>query len=340
MIAAALLLFGSIQDGRFAPAELGLTGPLERVVLDCGGRGRVELRLRLLEGESRTLRVPLPGRPMDDAPPQVEVGGEAVDFLGYLEQPWSGPGAGTPLSSELLRRPRPPVTPPAPVVDPVALLLLAAGGLAVLAARRSGHIALPLGLGTAGLVLVAQLREPPPAPDVVRVLEGVRGEAGVEGVPGRESWMLVEGAAGALPVDPEIDLSVEVEPQRAPLTYVGDGRGAWTVQGPELWRRAALDPGGRRLDGHMNLWGGFERTWLRTPSGIWTERSSWPMGTGLPQGGVDGQPPGWLAAGIPPGRTALVARLAPGAWSGGQGPDTEPDVVWLRLVGFDFAGAR
>lgn len=334
---AALLALVCLQEGRLAPAELKVTGPIERLVLDCGSRGQVELRLRLLDGESRTLRVPLPGRPMDDAPPRVEVGGGSVDFLGYLEQP--GPGLAA-LSPELLRRPRPPVTPHASVLDPVALLLLAAGAVAVLAARRSERIELHLGLGlcAGGLVLTAQLRGAPPTPDAVLVLEGALDQAA--GAPARQAWMLVEGAADALVVDPDTDLLVEVRPERAPLTYVGDGQGAWTVRGPKLWRLAPLDPGGRRLDGRLNLWGELERTWTRTPSGAWTGRGEWSMGTSLPGGEVEGQPPGWLAAGIPPGRSALVARLAPDSWSGGGRPENVPDVVWLRLVGFDFAGAR
>lgn len=321
MILATLLSAVLAQDARLAVGEVQLAGPFDGATLDCGPRGRVELRGSLLAGERRTLTVPLPGQPLDGAPPRVE----GATFLGYGEAP-------APLPPALRRRSRPPVEGQAPVADPTGLLVLLAGAAVVLAARRRPAAAAGGGVLVAAAVFGLQVRHPAEAPTRTRVLEG-------DGA----AWMLVEGAAGSLPIA-ETDLALEVDPARSPLRLVGELGEGWIAQGPALWRRAALDPGARRLDGRLNLWGGLEQAWVRSPEGTWTARGAWGLGEPLPGplsgSGAGSGPPGWLAAGLPQGRGVLVARPAPGAWAGGPGPGGVPEVVWLRLVGFDFAGGR
>ena len=269
MIVAALLTAALAQDGRLAVGAVELVGPFDGASLDCGVRGRVELEGTLLPGERRTVTVPLPGRPLDDAPPVAE----GADFLGYGEP--SGP-----IPPALRRRTRPPVEREAPVADLTAALVLLAGAVVALAVHRRPRVVAGVGVVAAAAVFGLQARQPAEAPPRTRILEG-------DGT----AWALVEGAAGALPFE-ATDLALEVEPARASLTLVGELAGGWRALGPALWRRASLDPGARRLDGRMNLWGALDAVWVRTPGGAWTDRGAWGLGAPLPGPGANGQPPG------------------------------------------------
>ncbi len=329
---AVLLAVGS---GSIPRAEILLRGPTQGATLDCGRFGTTRVELDLARGEERRLIVPLAHRPLDDAPP--EIAGGAL-FLGYREP---SPRPARPVGTLL-----PPVGAEPPRADPLALVLVLVGALLVLACRRRPGWALAWGLCLGGAVALVQGRGGPAPPQSARLLEGELWEED-----GGTLWELVEGAAGELACDPAGDLEIEVRPASAPIDFRGRFEGAraeprWTVRsgirGAALWRRAPLDVGSRRLAAEANLWGDLAAVWVRGEGGVWRARGSWPLGDPLPQAREGASPPGWLIAGLPMGRGALVARLDPAAWGGPPSPGTgaTPARVWLRLVGFESKGER
>jgi len=287
--------------------------------------GTTEVTANLLAGESREVLLPLPGQPLDGAPPVISVRPEAgrVTFLG-----WESPAPWTPAFTRLARRTRPPVGESALRAGWTALALLGAAALLVLSVRRRPRLALGLGLLAALGVAAAEGAARDPSHVRLRVLEA-------DG----DNWLLVEGAAGSLECPPLGTLSLECSPPGAPLEWRVELRGdgaRWEARLPagRLWRLGRLDPGVRRLRGKANAWGTLQRTFTRSASGTWADRGVWEFGAPLPApvAGVGEAPPGWLASGLPQGREVLVGRLAPGAGAAGEGVQAS---VWVRLVGFE-----
>jgi len=341
-ILAALALLATLTPGveqmpgaggeRLLRGRVELVGPLEGATLTLGRSGSTELTAHLLAGESRRVVLPFPGRPLDGEPPVITSRPESgrVTFLG-----WEGPAEWTPAFSRLSRRTRPPVGDSALRAGWPALALVGAAAFLVLSARRRPRVALGLGLAAALVVALAERAGPDPTPSRVRVLES----------DGRD-WLLVEGAAASLACPSTSTLSLECAPTGAPLVWgvevKRDGVN-WEARSPggRLWRLGRLDPGGRHLSGAANTWGTLEQVFTRSTSGTWTDRGAWTLGDPLPQPvpthGVGPAPPGWLASGLPQGREVLVGRLASGTWAGGAsaGGESNPQSVWVRLVGFE-----
>jgi len=311
-----------------------LQGPLERVEVDCGRRGRTVLEGRLLEGERIEAILPLPVRPLGEGPVEliVEPEGGRASFEEWVT-------AETPPVPLPLQRPRvrPPLTSGPPRARWSALAILAAGALVGAALRRRWAWAAGVGVGTAAAVLAVQVARSPAGPGVVRVLEGHAASA---------SWLRVDGALGELALPLEGTLALEVRPPDAAIEIGGelrDGSARWRAIAPgrELWRVAHLDPGVRRLTREANTWGRLEETWFRDAAGTWSARGPWGLGEPPPAEGAAGSPPGWLAAGLPQGVGVLVARLDPQTWpAAGKATSAPTATTWLRLVGTEFTAGR
>lgn len=291
-------------------AEIRLEGPLDELRLDCGSRGEVILRPGLAAGESETVIVPIPAGVVDDRPLN------APESLRFLDE-------GAPvLPVELVRRSDPPVTVTDVEPEPLGILIVVAGFVLAFGLRQKPVAMLLAGLLAALAAAGLQGAHPPADPERVRVLEGTP-----------EHWARVEGAADSLSFDPLRDAQVGATPGSA--RWIGErqaGEWSWRAEGRAVHRSAVLDPGTRRIDGRLNLWGPLAEAWTRDEAGDWRARGEWGIGKGLPEA-AEGSPPGWLAAGLPQGRGVLVARLAEDAWRG----EDPPPITWLRLVGFDFA---
>jgi len=308
--AAALLLFAGAAaaqgPNRCWMGEVLLEGPLARVELDCGPDGRTLLDGALVAGERRTLTVPLPCAPplgLDglgaQPPPHVSVeGAGSARWLGFASvQPEEGwlrvpPG--------LRGRPRPPAGSAAPRV-PLSAPLVAAGAAAaaaVLGARRRAARVLAACAGAA--VAAALASRGPAAGAPMAVLEADL-EAG-RGVRALAAAATLELGAGPPP------LRLEAVPPDQPVELAVDlATGARTVRaaGGLVRFDEEPDPAGA---GRAPL----QPAWFRDAQGGWTRFASVAEGRGRPEAGED--PPGWLRAGLPPGRSVLLGRAADGDW--------------------------
>ena len=290
-------------------------GPLSRTTLRLEPGGETVLAVALLEGERRTVRVPLPALhppallPEAARPrPQVEVeGGGSARFLGWDEAPESDFWRGVPRG---VRARKPP---PLPSSDPragPALLLSAAAAFVLLVLRRRSAVtvlaATGLGAGAALLLPLAGGGEPTAAlldadaGGARGVLVGVAADR-IELVPQPEGE-----PAGRLEVSPSgARLSIRVEGDPARWVFAAPGAGlARFVTVPLTLSRESND--GPSLD----------PVWLREPDGSWSARGRWERGAPLPPvdpAAGDAAPPGWLA-GLPPGVSVLVARAEDGTW--------------------------
>jgi hypothetical protein len=316
MLGCLLVVLACAAEERCHGARIALEGPLERVELELGA-SRTTLALRLLTGERRMLEVPLGERPLDpDARPAlVATGAGAARFDGWLEPP-------APLPAVLVARPRAPLR--ARGARPAwPALVLCAGALVLTFGlwRRRTSAALAALLGAAA-ALGLQARAGSAPAESVRVLEG-RGA----------DWIVVDTGVSALALAPGAFPRVASEPSAAPLEWVVTPE-AWTARarGARLHALAPLAPGTRSLAPELNTWGPLDAVWVRAAQGTWTVHGPWALGAPLPTGAAGPGPPGWLAAGLPQGRRALVARLARDTWCGPLPPGGAPERAWLRYV--------
>ncbi len=316
LLAPVLLTLSLTGQGenRWWLADVELTGPFERVVLDCGEEGSTVFHGPYLKGERTTERVPLPVvsplgvTSLGSVPaPAIEVveyesfdGGAA--FHGWSAAQPAGDWEAVPPG--LRARPRPPVEVLRPRA-PWSALLLVCGAFALGFGLRRRPWAVAA-VACAGAIATVWLVRP--------LAEGVETVV-LEGDVDAAHWVIVSAGAGRLPVDdPASVVRVESEPDGAPLLFERDGAD-WSVRlaGGALYaiRRT---PGLPDL-GTARWTGAFDAVWTRDAAGSWAHRGPWVGGNPLP-GQVEGDdPPGWLRAGLPPGRTVLVGRTPAGTWT-------------------------
>jgi len=133
---------------------------------------------------------------------------------------------------------------------------------------------------------------------------------------GRERLALPVDRLEASPGDARITLELELDGERLAGTARAPDARLWGLVVEE--RAAGLAPGENDL-------GDLAEAWVRAADGAWSAHGPWRRGAPLPAAGPAGarpDPPGWLRAGLAPGRAVLLARRA------GRGPD------WLRATGF------
>ena len=317
--------------------RLELRGPLQSVLLEMGSAGQTRVELGLAAGESRELIVPLPARALDEQAPRIQVHpkqGRAV-FVGWVNGDerrleWEG------YSPRLRQRTRPPVKPGQIRATLSSLALALATVLLVIGLRSSPRTAflLACALGCGSMWLVGAQGDR--VATRMRVMEGL-GTADGMGT----QWLLARSAAGPLGMEAEDCLRMEgTQPGRlrweVALGEWGHSQEAQLDNGT-LTALSNLDPQTRRCGPELNAWGAMDRVWTRSEDGSWLFHGAWGVGEPLPgappEGPSTGAPPvlpGWLSAGLPMGKTVLVAHMAGGAWAGP--PRVAREDVWLRWV--------
>jgi hypothetical protein len=298
---AAAALAGAARaqgENRCWLGEVELAGPLTRVELDCGADGRTLLAGALVAGERRRVTVPLPLAPplglaglAAVAPPAIEAaGGGSARWAGFArEQPEHG---WLELPPALRVRPRPPAgAGTAPLALPAVLVAaLAAAAAAVLGARRRALAALAACAGAAVAAALAGRQAPPG--ERTALLEGdlaARTAVRVLAAPGALDLRVggpllrLEAAPGSA-LELEVDLATGAARARAAPGLVSfEAEPAFEAEAAALVLRPA---------------------WFRSAAGVWTRYASVAGGRGRAEPGED--PPGWLRAGLPPGRTVLL----------------------------------
>jgi len=323
-VLSALLLcvLSAAQGNRSWWGEVRLAGPLESVRFDCGADGEVVLATSLVAGEETTLALPFPvrsplGRDGLATLPRPEVtvlGAGRAEFLRWSSEQPSDAFERLPVG--LRARAWPPARGGGTLgAEPSALLLVLALSVLVLALRRRPAVALALAaVGAFSAHALALRGEDAGHPLSILDLEAGQGRG------------LRSSTAGEL--DPLPANVLEVEPGRARLVFAlrrEDGRLSGTASSPtERGARLvvrevlAADPWSRDA-GRRDL----AQAWVRGPEGAWCSHGAWASGRPLPPAETgDGDAPGWLKAGLPPGRDVLLGRFA----QAGEG--------WLRQVGF------
>lgn len=314
--------------GRFRQAEVELRGPLAALELALPGQASTHLELGLADGEVRTIRVPLfaaeAGEPAVRELPESDGSarwtGWTRDGEAQLAEQWNALPVGL--------RARPVVARFEGVAgrepQPAALAFAAALLVGVLALRRRALLAAASGLA-GGAVLAAWLASASAAPRELRVLEG----------DGAGAWLAWDSGFESLRVSSALPLQLEAEPRAAEirahgaLSTSGVGELELTSRGALLRRALAVEPGPRRISDRSNGWGALAEVWVRSEDGRWTAHGPWEAGEPLSRG-RPGDPPGAFNPALPQGQAVVIARLAPGTFSGGA-PLGRP--VWLRWIG-------
>lgn len=306
-LAVSLVLGG---ENRLWYVELELRGACDELRLDCGAAGSTRLA-GPFQGDARRWSVPVPVRS-----PLGAEGLGTVSLPTLAVSPASSAGAARVLgwSAEQparnllgLRaaasgpRPTPPAL-PARAGPPELALVLVAGAL-LLALRRRIGLAVLLACGAAGLAFVlARGRAMPGAAE--RVIEWEAGDELALRVSATRDRAPLSGGA------------LEVSPEGLPLEFVlarGDA-GEALARGARLALLEGLPA--PALAARANGFEPLDEVWTRTAEGAWRAHGPWGVDAPLPAGRASEAPglPGWLAAGLPPGRSVLVAKSARGAW--------------------------
>ena len=309
------------EANRLRVARFDLSGPLERVRIELDAeRGATHVDLDLAPGERLQLDVPLDDADRAFVPRVVtlEPSGASSEadravFAGFRD-PAPAEAFWSALPAGQRARVRPAVPRPLGRTRGRDWALLLAGAALVLGGRKRPARSLVAGAVTAGLLL--GLRPPVSSEPRFELID-----ADLD----RESWVHTIAAFGRLELaDPPAELWVATRPAAADLSWsvernaraqrwTGTGSGALFAIAP--WR------GGRagQLAPSSNEWGDLEAVWTRGADGAWSAHGPWKRGAALGAGSA-GNPPGWLAGALPPGRPVLLAREEGGA-------------VWLRVVG-------
>jgi hypothetical protein len=321
----------ALPESRVRVSLVALEGPLRGVEMTHSDGSGARIELSLVEGESRTLRLPLPV-PVgaQDVEPRIEVDGlgSARILPSTVATGDSLMQAAARLPMSLRQRPLPP--PPAardPSSPPPAAWLLACAGFSLaLRLRARGAHALLAGLAGGGAALAVSAAEQEVHNELV-VLEGSADSP---------MWLRVRTGNGrfALP-DPTEAVWIETRPPRAPLDLrVREGAHGLEVA---LQSRSAiyqLEPfelGQALTRSGPNSITPFERVWVREPDGAWSQRGPWHRGKPLPPADPgESQPPSWIQPALPLGTGILIAKEARETVGVG-GMVTER---WVRLVGF------
>lgn len=334
-VLGALAALHAPQEGnRLWWVELEAQGPVRGLVLSADAEGITRLETELARGEERTLRVPVPcvsplGAAGLDAAllPRIEFAGEGE----VRAEAWAGSQPAAELQRafrSLLARPRAVPGRARPHPGGAELVLLAAVATLVVAARRRLVARVAAAVG-GGLVLGVLGARAGGAPEEVALLDVDAGDArALLHTAARHRLDLPRGAEW-LEVDPPgRPLTLRVEPA------LPGQRGALLVEaaGSRITAIDRRDP--PELSPEVNAWRPLAAVWVRSPEGGWVEHGSWPLGEALPppveasgKGEHTASRPGWLSAGLPPGRGVLLARVER---DGGA-----PRPFWLRITGWE-----
>ncbi len=322
-----------VLDARIRVARMELAGPFDSLELRCGA-ARTLVHGPLTAGERRFVGVPFVGgegvERLPATDPASELARFTARFIGWEDDDRAGRLAALPRGLGSRPPPAPERLRPRPRAS--ALVALVGAGAVVLLLRRRVRAARLVACGA--LVLLATppvVSSPENAP--IRVLEG-------DGASGRFVW--IESGFGSIEVDGRALLALSVRPGTAPADLVAELRlGAperWTLRSPGRRITAVVDALGIdrmvRIDAGRNDLADLCSAWLRPEAGeSFGARGAWSRGAPLPppRDALD-PPPGWLVAGLPPGRAVLVASLGGGGPRVTGGPALGPG--WLRLVGF------
>lgn len=346
---------------RIAWAEVELRGPLTELRLELEGAGATRLTRDVPEGELRQFMLPLPapaaglrapvrwtwrgsgqarwrGTDSAPAPPASELPPDSASAEEARVQRWER------LPQALRSRPR---LPPADGGSPLArtspatwALALSAGWLAIVLRRRPARALLVGAAAAAGIAGFGITRERGATP--IAVLECEIPAPGAEPAQG-PAWLLAQSAPSRLRLGAGRLLWLRSDPPAATLECALDPT---QPQSPEIRAEADLlsleELAGAdwELSSAANGLADFAAVWTRDPGGDapWVARGAWPRSQRLPsleeQTPSPGGPPGWLIAGLPWGRAALVARLAADdPLSAKLGLDQDGQ-VWVRALGW------
>jgi len=330
LVAGSLLPSPSQETNRRWIAEVEVTGAVERLELDVGAAGRTRVELGRGAGERGLVRVALPlrlplGRSTLTDAPAPELARHPVEGTGSVA--WRGFADAQPAapSPGLRARPVPVPDPSTPGARPHELAVALLAGVAVLAASRARrrHLGLVVGLVGAAAVAGAAALGADAEAGLRRVLE-------VDGSTGEAWWVRVDEARLLLAAEEARGTRVEVLPEGAELevelTPAGEAWAAVASNARLVARRPAPRTSGWNRTAPNPL-GDLGPGWLREPDGAWSNLGAWDAGARLTDVeltplSTEPGPPGWLSAGLPPGRRVLVARLA------GADPP-----AWVRVVG-------
>ena len=313
----AVLLLAAGGENRLWFVDVELRGACEEIQLDCGSDGVTRFLGPFSSAEDRRSSVPVPVRsplgaegllslPLPHARVLPATSQATVRVLGWSrEQPAADLAH---RAAELLGRARPPVAsaPPRAALPEVALVLVAGGFMLRFRRRLWVCLALALGSGLATLEL-ARSREAEPRP--VRILEW-------EGSGTLALSVRVARDELALPCE-----WLELVPEGGPLVFEWSGQGSGVARAPRASLAAAEGAVVPPLARDRNAGEPLEAVWTRSAAGAWTTHGPWPASAPLGGRQAGGDPPGWLASALPPGRTVLLGRTA-----GGE---------WLRCLGFE-----
>jgi len=307
------------QENRLWFVDLELTGPLEEVVLACGSAGESRLSIGMVAGEGRIVAVPVPARvPLGveslllQPLPVVEATGKgaAVVLAWSAEQPTSRVDALVGLRS----RPRPPVEERAGAPSLVAAGFALAAFVVSFGLRRRPWWALAAGALGGGVALDPGLLSGDLEPPRLRLHEAeVGAPLGLVVDGARDELALPAGRLEVRPAGRALVLDLRFEAGRITGRVLGPGA---ELFGLECEPTPVLDSG-------ANAFEGLAECWVRLPGGSWSNRGPWGLEVPLPAPVPGGDPPGWLTAGLPPGRGVLVGHLLDRSGAG-----------WIRVAGF------
>jgi hypothetical protein len=329
LASACPLFLAARSQSRIAIADVELSGPFEGATLDAGTAGRTRIEGRLLDGETRILRVPVPVRSQTlRVPPRIHLDGDggALDaengramFVGWRDDAAVESG----LPATLRARSRPPLEWTAPRPTAASLAILAAGFLLGLSLLRRPIAALAVSAVCATCASVLR----------VRTDEGaVRRTTVFEGAADSDAWLEVEAGRERMRIAGAEMVHVESEPHDARILcdVALENAGEWEVRAPRavLYRLSPFSPGARSIALAGNAWSDLAAAWTRE-GGEWSAHGEWTLGTPIPPPIHAPPPPGWLLSGLPQGTDVLIARVRGSV----SAREAEANPIYLRVSG-------
>ncbi len=307
-----LLLAGTTGgENRLWFVDLELRGACAEVRLDCGPDGETRFLGPFADGENRRLSLPVPVRALPGAdlsslalPRALVLPAEAAATAHVLG--WSALQPALSLerrASALRTRPRPPLSSTLSRAAWPELVLVLIAGVFLLRFRRRLSILLPLAVG-AGLASLELARSRQAEAHAERVFEWEAGDT-------RALAITVARDELALPRE---GLEVVPEGHRLEFTLSRAGEGLVRARGTRL---TGLESAGLPPLAHAKNEGEpLVACWTRSATGVWLARGTWARGEplGSRAAGGSGDPPGWLASALPPGRSVLIGRTEAGDW--------------------------